>query len=242
MDRFFKTLLLTVLVSGCVSLVQAEAKAQGAQYDLSWMDSRVSVNRSNSAVRVSTNQFDLSSLGTQQGTMANVSRPTSTQSLTYRTNRRVPLLAVQSATLAQNSVDMSAVPSGKFDYGFPKVGAKIYRGLYAQNRLPIGSSLPQVSTSSLDINICDESPNNGIGGPGGGTEGPGGPGGPQGPPALPPGWAGVMCHGIYAGAIPPGGTVEAFWRGEYGFAGDAAQQAALLEEGKWLLAHGQIGP
>lgn len=102
-----------------------------------------------------------------------------------------------------------------------------------------GLFLPPVSTSSVDINICDESSGTGRGGDGGGGSGNSSA---EAPPALPPGWAGVMCHGVYAGAIPPGGTVEAFWRGEYGFAGDEAQQAALLREGQWLFENGQIVP
>lgn len=104
-----------------------------------------------------------------------------------------------------------------------------------------GRLLPPVSTSSIDLNICEDS--GGFSGSGGsaGSGSGGGNGGPDTPPALPPGWAGVMCHGIYAGAIPPGGTVEAFWRGEYGFAGDAEQQAALRREGQWLFENGQVG-
>lgn len=160
------------------------------------------------------------------------------------TPQSVALPMVETGILADGSVDASPIPSGMFDYGFPKTGPDLYRGAYRSqirsNRT--GSLLPQVATSSVDINICDAGGIGG-GGPGSGTGGGGSTGGgSQSPPALPPGWAGVMCHGIYAGAIPPGGTVEAFWRGEYGFAGDAAQQAALLREGQWLLEHGQIGP
>lgn len=167
----------------------------------------------------------------QGGNVAGVTRP---QSLL--------LPAVETAILADGSVDPYPIPSGTFDYGFPKTGAELYRGPYRAGirSNKTGSFLPQVSTSSVDINICDAGGSSGGGG--GGNGGSGSSGGSQIPPNLPPGWAGVMCHGIYAGAIPPGGTVEAFWRGEYGFAGDEAQQAALLREGQWLLEHGQIGP
>lgn len=111
--------------------------------------------------------------------------------------------------------------------------------------------LPVVSTGSVDINSVDMPflrsnggqgafPISTYGGAGvdGGSGGTGGGG--AGMPALPPGFAGVMCHGVFAGAIPPGGNIEDFWRGAYGFAGDAAQQEALMREGEWLRQNGQI--
>lgn len=108
--------------------------------------------------------------------------------------------------------------------------------------------LPVVSTGSVDFNTCDmpflrSNGGNGAfssGGPSGAGGSAAGNGSSGQAPALPPGWAGVMCHGVYAGAIPPGGNIVDFWHGAYGFAGDAQQQAALLEEGKWLEANGQL--
>lgn len=243
MNTRLKALLSIPLVAACSLLLQIEAKAQSSQYDLSFM----APGRAQPAPRARFNQYDLSSLrmGSNAGTFGNVSRPTLRQSVALPTNRRVALSMAESAILADGSVDGSPIPSGKFEYGFPKYGPRAYNGIYnTQKRARANSSLPQVSTSSVDINVCDESSLGGGGGfdDGSGAGGSGGGSGSQGPPPLPPGWAGVMCHGVYAGAIPPGGTVEAFWRGEYGFAGDAAQQAALLEEGRWLLENGQIGP
>lgn len=120
-------------------------------------------------------------------------------------------------------------------------------GAGAVSRTP----LPVVSTGSVDFNTVDLPfirSNGGQGafpsgtGSSGGVGGSGttGNGSSQIPPDLPPGYAGVMCHGVYAGAIPPGGNIVDFWKGAYGFAGDAQQQAALLEEGKWLAANGQL--
>lgn len=112
-----------------------------------------------------------------------------------------------------------------------------------------GAPLPAVSTGSVDFNTVDlpfirSNGGNGAfpsaGGANGAAGGTAGNGSSQAPPALPPGYAGVMCHGVYAGAIPPGGNIVDFWKGAYGFAGDAQQQAALLEEGKWLAANGQL--
>lgn len=105
--------------------------------------------------------------------------------------------------------------------------------------------LPVVSTGSVDFNTVDLPFIRSNGGQGAFSGGPGGGGGTgngssQVPPDLPPGYAAVMCHGIYAGAIPPGGNIVDFWNGAYGFAGDAQQQAALLEEGKWLRENGQL--
>ncbi len=105
--------------------------------------------------------------------------------------------------------------------------------------------LPVVSTGSADFNTVDLPFIRSNGGQGAFSGGPGGSGGTgngssQVPPNLPPGYAAVMCHGIYAGAIPPGGNIVDFWNGAYGFAGDAQQQAALLEEGKWLRENGQL--
>ncbi|MDQ5937182.1 MAG: hypothetical protein QG574_4541 [Cyanobacteriota bacterium erpe_2018_sw_21hr_WHONDRS-SW48-000092_B_bin.40] len=111
--------------------------------------------------------------------------------------------------------------------------------------------LPVVSTGSVDINSVDMPFLRSNGGQGafpistyggaGVDAGSGGTGGGgAGMPALPPGFAGVMCHGVFAGAIPPGGNIEDFWRGAYGFAGDAAQQEALMREGEWLRQNGQI--
>ena len=111
--------------------------------------------------------------------------------------------------------------------------------------------LPVVSTGSVDINSVDMPFLRSNGGQGafptstyggaGVDRGSGGAGsGGAGMPALPPGFAGVMCHGVFAGAIPPGGNIEDFWRGAYGFAGDAAQQEALMREGEWLRQNGQI--
>ncbi len=246
MNFWLKALLTIPLVSACSLLLQMEAKAQSSGYDLSFMRP----DRTQSVPIARFNQYDLSSLrmGSNSGTFGNVSRPTLRQSVALPTNRGVALSMAESAILADGSVDGSPIPSGKFDYGFPKNGPRAYNGIYnTQRRARANSSLPQVSTSSVDISVCDESGLRSSGGGGGFDDGSGAGGseggsGSQGPPPLPPGWAGVMCHGVYAGAIPPGGTVEAFWRGEYGFAGDAAQQAALLEEGKWLLENGQIGP
>lgn len=112
-------------------------------------------------------------------------------------------------------------------------------------------SLPVVSTGSVDINIVDMPflrSNGGQGAfPQGSYDGTGSSSsngetgsGSSSVPALPPGYAGVMCHGIFAGAIPPGGNIEDFWRGAYGFAGDAAQQEAMMREGEWLRQNGQI--
>lgn len=117
----------------------------------------------------------------------------------------------------------------------------------ANGRMP----LPVVSTGSVDINSVDMPFLRSNGGNGafpqasssGGTSSNGGSNGSSGsqiPPDLPPGYAAVMCHGTYAGAIPPGGNIEDFWRGAYGFSGDAAQQAALMQEGEWLRQNGQI--
>ncbi|SRR5579885_602164 len=148
-------------------------------------------------------------------------------------------------TLAPNSVNMYPIPSGTFDYGFPKTGPSPYLGTSGTSRkTSLGGMLPQTATSSVDLNICDAGTLGGGGASGGGGDGTGGGdggSGQQAPPDLPPGWAAVMCHGIYAGAIPPGGTVLAFWQGAYGFAGDAAQQAALKQEGEWLIANGEVG-
>lgn len=231
---------LSILVAAIGLFAPMEACAQSMGFDLSFMGPPGSTNSNKVAKPLRTGQI---ASGSATGTYGNVSRPTLSQSVAQPTNRRVPLDTVQTGILAENSVDGSPIPSGTFDYGFPKNGPSIYRGAYAAGirSSALGNSLPQVSTSSVDINICDEG-SFGSGGQNGGGGGGGNGSDSQSPPALPPGWTGVMCHGIYAGAIPPGGTVEAFWRGEYGFAGDAAQQAALLEEGRWLLEHGQIGP
>lgn len=211
------------------------------QYDLSDMGPAIA----QSAPRARFNQYDLSSMGmgNNSGTYGYVSRPTMRQSVALPTNRGVAVPMAQSAILADGSVDGSPITSGKFAYGFSKNGPSAYNGIYNTQKRVRTSSLPQVSTSSVDINTCDPSSMGGGGfDDGSGNGGSGGGSGDQSPPPLPPGYTGVMCHGVYAGAIPPGGSVEAFWRGEYGFAGDAAQQAALLEEGKWLLANGEIGP
>lgn len=125
-------------------------------------------------------------------------------------------------------------------------GSRAANLLLPSSRMP----LPVVSTGSVDLNICDmpfirsNGGNGAFGGAGGTgtTDGSsnGGSSGSQAPPNLPPGWAGVMCHGVYAGAIPPGGNIVDFWNGAYGFAGDAQQQAALLQEGQWLKDNGQL--
>lgn len=66
------------------------------------------------------------------------------------------LLPTYQATLGNtsDSVDMSSLPSGTFNYGFPNLGAQPYFGPY-QNSGTQGSQLPQTSTSSVDINTCD---------------------------------------------------------------------------------------
>jgi hypothetical protein len=239
-----KVKFAVVLLAFFALFSHAAANANPNQYDLSWMDPQNSYPSSGEANQTLGSPARLSAPQTrssQTGTFGNVSRPTSPQSVALPTYRAVPVQSAVTNILAENSVDNAPIRSGKFDFGFPKTGPAAYRGAYAGQLRSLGSNLPQVSTSSVDINTCDlSSP---FAGSFGGGGGPGSGGSePQAPPALPPGWTGVMCHGIYAGAIPPGGTVEAFWRGEYGFAGDAAQQAALLREGQWLLANGQIGP
>lgn len=240
---------LAIPMMAFLMLFAGKANANPTQYDLSWMQpepQQAALGKANRVVRAVTNQYDLSSMQMRQasttGSFGNVSRPTTQQTWALPTYRAVPVESTVTNILAENSVDNAPIRSGKFDYGFPKTGPAAYRGAYsAQNRI-FGSNLPQVSTSSVDINVVDlSSPFGSTGGSGGGGAGTGGSE-PQAPPELPPGWTGVMCHGIYAGAIPPGGSVEAFWRGEYGFAGDAAQQAALLREGQWLLENEQIGP
>lgn len=107
-------------------------------------------------------------------------------------------------------------------------------------------ALPVVSTGSVDFNSVDMPFIRSAGGSGAFPSGAGS-GSPSGSsasgsqiPALPPGYAAVMCHGIYAGAIPPGGNVSDFWAGAYGFAGDAQQQEALRQEGIWLRENGQL--
>ena len=130
---------------------------------------------------------------------------------------------------------------------FPQQLQSAASGQRAGARTP----LPVVSTGSVDFNTVDLPFIRSNGGQGAfpsgsasagavGGSGTAGNGSSQIPPDLPPGYAGVMCHGVYAGAIPPGGNIVDFWKGAYGFAGDAQQQAALLEEGKWLAANGQL--
>lgn len=247
MSNGFKSTLAATLTALFMLSFACKADANPTQYDLSWMQPQAQqpiLGRSTMASDAG-NQYDLPSIGKRQsnptGSFGNVSRPTTSQSWALPTYRAVPVESSVTNILADYSVDNAPIRSGKFDFGFPKTGPAAYRGAYAgQNRI-VGSNLPQVSTSSVDINTVDLSSPFGSSFGGGGGSGTGGSE-PQAPPALPPGWTGVMCHGIYAGAIPPGGSVEAFWRGEYGFAGDEAQQAALLREGQWLLANGQIGP
>lgn len=239
----FLSSLTAALVAG------SPAQAQSMQFDLTFMNRPVGQPRQ---FRQPLTQLPPWSTARGLGYGSATGTPTPPQNLLRKqggniagvtTPQSLPLPVVETGILADGSVDPFPIPSGTFDYGFPKTGPDLYRGAYrAQIRSnKTGSFLPQVATSSVDINICDAGGGSGAGG-GGGTGGGSSSGGSQGPPALPPGWTGVMCHGIYAGAIPPGGTVEAFWRGEYGFAGDEAQQAALLREGQWLLERGQIGP
>ena len=242
MSNGFKSTLAAATTLFMLSFA-GSAEANPTQYDLTWMQPQAQppvLGRSSTASEA-TNQYDLGKRQSNPtGSFGNVSRPTRSQSWALPTYRAVPVQSSVTNILAEYSVDNAPIRSGKFDYGFPKTGPAAYRGAYAGQSRIVGSNLPQVSTSSVDINTVDLSSPFGssFGGGGGGTGGSE----PQAPPALPPGWTGVMCHGIYAGAIPPGGSVEAFWRGEYGFAGDEAQQAALLREGQWLLANGQIGP
>jgi hypothetical protein len=244
MSNGFRSNFAIMLATVIMLFLAGKADANPTQYDLSWMETPTQAPRAQSNPAIGAAQYRSSSMGQSNptGSFGNVSRPTTRQSWALPTYRAVPVESSVTNILAENSVDNAPVRSGKFDFGFPKTGPAVYRGAYAGQNRSVGSYLPQVSTSSVDINTVDlSSPfdtSNGGNGGGGGNGGSG----PQAPPALPPGWAGVMCHGIYAGAIPPGGSVEAFWRGEYGFAGDAAQQAALLREGQWLLANGQIGP
>lgn len=156
-------------------------------------------------------------------------------------------LSAQAPVLAPNSVNPAAIGQQSYSLGFPTLNPAPYTGAY-RSGAP-GAILPPVSTSSVDINIVDtsefgpdgfNSPESSAAGGSGGQAGDGSSS--SAPPNLPPGWTGVNCHGVYAGAIPPGGTVLAFWQGAYGFAGDAAQQQALAQEGQWLIQNGEVGP
>ena len=146
----------------------------------------------------------------------------------------------QQEAMAQQYAQMQLLMQAKME---ADALSKAARGILSSGRTP----LPVVSTGSVDFNTCDMPflrSNGGNGAfPSGGPSGTGGSAtgnGSSSPPPLPPGYAAVMCHGIYAGAIPPGGNIVDFWNGAYGFAGDAQQQAALLEEGKWLRENGQL--
>ena len=171
---------------------------------------------------------------------------------TFTTNTRryqAMLQPAGAAVLSPSTVNPAPIGQQSYSLGFPTLAPMPFTGAYrtgAPNAI-----LPPTATSSVDINIVDDGGEiTSFGGPGGGGGcggngcggGSGGPGdGSSGPPPdLPPGWSGVMCHGVYAGAIPPGGTVLAFWQGAYGFAGDAAQQAALAQEGQWLIQNGEL--
>lgn len=48
------------------------------------------------------------------------------------------------------------IPSGQFNYGFPNSGYDVYRGAYT-GAANFGGYLPPTSTSSVDINIVDNS-------------------------------------------------------------------------------------
>lgn len=139
--------------------------------------------------------------------------------------------------MAPQSVDMSPVPSASFNYGFADSGSVPYRGVtFSRSAAPsFGGILPPCATSSVDLNIVD-GPTRGSGGNSIGGGGGSGGGSPEQPPStqmpiLPPGWIGVQnSHsGAYMGAIPPGGTLEAFFRGEYGIV--PGQEA----EARWIL-------
>lgn len=140
--------------------------------------------------------------------------------------------------MAPQSVDMAPIPSASFKYGFADSGAAPYRGVcFTKTGSPsFGGILPPCATSSVDINIVDgptrATGGNSIGATDGGSGSSSGTG-QQGMPALPPGWIGVQnSHtGAYMGAIPPGGTLEAFFRGEYGI--EPGQEA----EAAWILEH-----
>lgn len=139
--------------------------------------------------------------------------------------------------MAPQSVDMAPIPSASFKYGFAEVGAAPYLGVCASKSVvpSVGGVLPPCATSSVDINIVD-GPTRSTGGNSIGISGGSGPGSgsnsQQGMPLLPPGWIGVQnSHtGAYMGAIPPGGTLEAFFRGEYGIEpGQEAEAAWILQ-------------
>jgi hypothetical protein len=138
-----------------------------------------------------------------------------------------------SMVMAPNSVDMSPVPSGSFDYGFPKLGPAPYLGVTASQSNPYssGGMVPQTSTSAVDINICDMpfigGRNRGMGGTdsggaGGGSGSGSGSGGgnttPVPPYAIGPDWAAVQNshNGQIMGWMAPGETYEDFFSGRSG--------------------------
>ena len=170
----------------------------------------------------------------------------------FRKNTLLPTLPI--LTLALIGLTNFSTPawadSAQFDLSSLQQATNL--GLGSLPRVSSGRTpLPVVSTGSVDMNTVDmpflrsnggngafpqAGSNNGSSNDGGNS----GSSGSQFSPDMPPGYAAVMCHGSYAGAIPPGGNIEDFWRGAYGFSGDAAQQAALMQEGEWLRQNGQI--
>ncbi len=156
----------------------------------------------------------------------------------FTSNQGFFLPDARATLMAPQSVDMAPVPSASFKYGFAEVGAAPYLGVCSSKSIApsFGGVLPPCATSSVDINIVDgpmrSSGGNSIGGGGSGGGGGTGSSGQQGMPSLPPGWIGVQnSHsGAYMGAIPPGGTLEAFFRGEYGIEpGQEAEAAWILQ-------------
>lgn len=120
-------------------------------------------------------------------------------------------------------------------------------------------ALPQVSTSSADINCVDMpflrsnggsgafgsgGAGGGAGDSGGGSSGSAGSGasdgsGAQPMPNLPPGWIGVTnSHtGAYMGAIPPGGNLYDFFNGKYGIVPGQEAEAAWIRDNQLQQAY-----
>jgi len=78
-------------------------------------------------------------------------RTTDSQGYLDPNNSQLPL--VQTGLMAPGSVNPSPIPSGQFDLGFPEGSPQTYRGIYNRPSGPAGSTLPQTSTSSVDLNV-----------------------------------------------------------------------------------------
>lgn len=232
--------LAALLAVAVIASVPSSANAQsadiassvGMQYDMGALGSSIQQMTSTMSV------YNQLSNNSSRSSMMPRSSTTSVTGI----NSMAPAM-VQTGLLAPGSVSGANIPSGTWAFGFPTAGVTgTYHGAYAGQAM--GGSLPQVSTTSTDINICDGVGYDGsanTGGAGGaGSTGAGGSAPVVPPYQIGPDWIAVQNshNGQIMGWMAPGETYQQFFSGASGHLLPGADNAA---EAQYILKNQLAG-